>query len=191
MGRIVRDVQIASGPSIPLEAADHIDVVVELVQGLLHLLPLRANLRVDRPDVRPVPFPDHLEDFLLEVGERAPGERGEEEGHIFRADVPNAAVQETALEDVAGPPPPEPFLVVEIGRVIVDVEDHAGFEEPIEIAVERVDARELLLEQEGLHLVLVEDLSRLVFPLETLEVPRHHELELLIDQEVARGNDAL
>src|SRR5437667_40537 len=128
MGRIVRDVQIASGPSIPLEAADHIDIVVELVQGLLHLLPLRANLRVDRPDVHPVPFLDHLEDLLLEVGERAPGERGEEERHIFRTDVPNAAVQETALEDVAGLPPPEPLLVVEIGRVIVDVEDHAGFE---------------------------------------------------------------
>src|SRR5206468_4325982 len=114
-----------------------------------------------------------------------------EQGHVLRTDVPHTAVQEAALEDVAGLPPPQPLLVVEPRRVIVDVEDHAGLQEPIEVFVEGVDARKLLLEQEGLHLVLVEDLTRLVFPLEALEVPRHHELEFFVDEEVAGRGDAL
>src|SRR5207245_8105679 len=191
MGWIERDVQVARGPSVPLEATDHVYVVVEFVQGLLDLFPLRADLRVDRPEVHPVPFANHVEDFLLEVAERAPREGGEEERHVLRTDVPHAAVQEAALEDVAGLPPPQPFLVVEAGRVIVDVEDHAGLEETVEVVVEGLDVRELLLEQEGLHLILVEHLARLVLPLKALEVAGHPELEFYVDQEVPGRHHAL
>src|SRR2546428_119033 len=189
--RIERHVQIPSGPSVALEPTDHVDVVVEFVERLFHLFPFRTDLRGDRPDVRPVPFADDVKDLRLEFRERAPGKGGQEKGHVLRTDIPHTAVQEAALEDVAGLPPPQPFLVVEPARVVVDVEDHAGLEEPIEIVVEGVDVRKLLLEQERFQLVLVEDLARLILPLEALEVARHHELELFVDEEVARGGDAL
>src|SRR5437867_4296347 len=191
MRRIERHVQIAGGPPVPLEPTDHVDIVVEFVEALFHLFPSRPDLRCDRPKVRPVAFTNHIEDLRLEFRERAPGKGGQEQGHVLRTDVPHTAVQEAALEDVAGLPPAQPLIVVEPRRVIVDVEDHAGLEEPIEVFVEGVDARKLLLEQEGLHLVLVEDLARLVFPLEALEVPRHHELEFFVDEEVAGRGDAL
>src|SRR3989475_5591047 len=189
--RIERHVQIPSGPPVPLEPADHVDIVVEFVERLFHLFPFREDLRGDRPDVRPVPFANDVKDLRLEFRERAPGKSGQEQGHVFRTDIPHTAVQEASLEDVAGLPPAQPFLVVEPARVIVDVEDHAGLEEPIEIVVEGVAVRKLLLEQERFQLVLVEDLARLILPLEALEVARHHELELFVDEEVARGGDAL
>src|SRR3989454_402109 len=189
--RIERHVQIPSGPSVALEPTDHVDVVVEFVERLFHLFPFRTDLRGDRPDVRPVPFANDVKDLRLEFRERAPGKGGQEQGHVLRTDIPHTAIQEAALEDVAGLPPPQPFLVVEPGRVVVDVEDHAGLEEPIEIVVEGVAVRKLLLEQERFQLVLVEDLARLILPLEALEVARHHELELFVDEEVARGGDAL
>src|SRR5438093_261144 len=57
--------------------------------------------------------------------------------------------------------------------------------------VEGLDLPELFLQEESLHLRLVEDLAGFALPLEALEVPREHELELLIHEEVARGDDAL
>ena len=191
MGRIERHVEIPCGPTVALESADHVDVVVQLLERLLDPFPLFVKLCGDGPQVHPVPVPDHVQDFRLELRERAPRERREEQRDVFRADVPYAAVQEAALEDVARFATPQPLLVIEARRVIVHVEDHPGFEEPIEVFVQGAEVRELLVEEERLHLVLVEHLPRLAFPLEALEVPREHVLELLVNEEVARGDDAL
>ena len=190
-GRIEGRVQVPRGPAIALELPDHVHVVVEFVEGLLHPFLLLAQLRSDPPDVNALRSPDHVEDLGLEFGERTSGEGGEEERDVVRADVPYAAVQEASLEDVPGRPPPRPFLVVEGRRVVPDVEDHTGLEERVEEVVEGLDLPELFLQEEGLHLRLVEDLAGLALPLEALEVPREHELELLVHEEVARGDDPL
>src|SRR5439155_432879 len=190
-GRVEGRIQVPRGPAIALELSDHVHVVVEFVEGLLHPFLLLAQLRSDPPDVNALRSPDHVEDLGLEFGERTSGEGGEEERDVARADVPYAAVQEASLEDVPGRPPPRPFLVVEGRRVVPDVEDHTGLEERVEEVVEGLDLPELFLQEESLHLRLVEDLAGLALPLEALEVPREHELELLIHEEVARGDDAL
>ena len=174
-----------------MESADHVDIVVQLLERLLDPFPLFVKLCGDRPQVHPVPGPDHVQDFRLELRERAPRERREEQRDVFRADVPYAAVQEAALEDVARFATPQPLPVIKARRMIVHVEDHPGFEEPVEVFVQGAEARELLVEEERLHLVLVEHLPRLAFPLEALEVSREHVLELLVNEEVARGDDAL
>src|SRR5439155_23919223 len=144
--------------------------------------------RSDPPDVDALRSPDHAEDLGLEFGERTSREGREEERDVVRADVPHAAVQEASLEDVARRPPSRPFLVVEGRRMIPDVQDHAGLEERVEEVVEGLDLPELFLQEEGLHLRLIEDLAALALPLEALEVPREHERELLAHQEGARGD---
>src|SRR3989442_14117502 len=69
MGRIERDVQVAGGPSVHLEASDHVDGVVEFVQGLLDLLALRADLRGARPEIYPDPITYHVDVFLRAVAD--------------------------------------------------------------------------------------------------------------------------
>ena len=189
--RVEGRVEVPRGPAVALELPDHVDVVVELLEGLLHAFLLLAELRRDPPDVDAFGRPDHVEHLGLEFGERTSGERREEQRDVGRPDVPHAAVQEASLEDVPGGPPPRPFLVVERCRVVPDVEDHAGLEKRVEEVVEGLDLSELFLQEEGFHLRLVEDLSGLALPLEPLEIPREHELELLVHKEMPRGDDAL
>ena len=143
------------------------------------------DFRHDAPDVDAVRGPDHLEDLRFEFRERTPRERQQEEGHVRGADIAHASVQEPALQDLAGGPPPEPLLVLEPARVIPHVEDHAGLEEGVEVVLQGLDPPELFLEEERLDLRLVKHLTGLALPLQPLEVAGEHELEFLVDEEMA------
>src|SRR5204862_6612073 len=105
-------------------------------------------------------------ELRLELRKRSAGEGGDEQGDVCGSNVPHAAVQEAPFEDVPGGPAPHPLAVVEPGRVVPDVEDHAGLEEGIEEIVEGLDRTELLRQEEGFELGLFEDLAGFVLPLE-------------------------
>ena len=131
------------------------------------------------------------EDLLLELGELGPGERGEEEGCVLGPDVPHAPVQEPPLEDVAALPPADPFRVIERLEVVEHIEGHPRLEEAVEVVVDRPQAPELFLQEEPLHLSLLEDLPRVPPPPEPLEVVDEHVLIFPAEDEVPGRDDPL